>query len=129
MQHLPTHFPPHNAHALHSPCSAQKPLTPGQRDEIKTALSKMLFPSCQGFSTRSLLSLVQRLNWTTFVAKAVPSVVYLAKGQLHREKPGRLHFRPVLSVHIDKEVSVGSGHLSFLFDFIEAWAKLLKFSA
>lgn len=129
MQHLPTHFPPHNAHALHSPCSAQKPLTPGQRDEIKTALSEMLFPSCQGFSTRSLLSLVQGLNWTTFVAKAVPSVVCLAKGQIHREKPSSLHFRPVLSVHIDKDVSVGSGHQSFPFHFLKAWTNLLNFSA
>lgn len=129
MQHLPTHFPPHNAHALHSPCSAQKPLTPGQRDEIKTAPSEMLFSSCQGFSTRSLLSPVQGLNWTTFVAKAVPLVVCLAKGQLHREKPGRLHFRPVLSVRIDKDVSVGSGHLGFSFDFLKAWTELLNFPA
>lgn len=113
MQHLPTHFPLFNAHAHHSPCSARKPLTPGQRDEIKTVPSEMLFPSCQGFSTRSLLSPVQGLNWATFVGKAVPSIVCLAKGQLHREKPSRLHFRPVLSVRIDKDVSIGSGHLGF----------------
>lgn len=129
MQHLPTHFSPHNAQAILSPYSAQKPLTPGQRDEIKTAQSKMLFPLCQGFSTRSFLSPVQGLNWTTFVAKAVPSVVCLAKGQLHREKPGRFHFRPVLSVCIDKDVSIRSGHLGFSFDFLKACTKLLNFPA
>lgn len=61
--------------------------------------------------------------------KAVPSVVCLAKGQLHREKPSSLHFRPMLSVHVDKDVSVGSGHPSFPFDFLKAWTKLLNFSA